>query len=186
MKARFAGKLLPSALLFALVWTVTAPVADAQTLYGSLTGNIKDATEAAVAGATVTVTAKDTNQTRQTVSNDTGGYSFPTLQAGVYDVRVTKEGFSSYTEQSVTVSINTVTRVDVGLKVGAVTETVTVSGQVATLQTDRSEVRSEITSTSFQNLPVAVGRNYQQLFRMLPGFRPPSDAHSVPPILPGP
>ncbi len=180
MKARFAGTLQVSALLLALVWTATAPVAEAQTLYGALTGNIKDASDAAVAGATVTVTSKDTNTTRQTVSNDTGGYSFPTLQAGVYDVRVTKEGFSSYTEQNITVSINTVSRVDVGLKVGAVTETVTVSGSMATLQTDRSEVRSEINSTSFQNLPVAVGRNYQQLLRMVPGFRPPSNAHSVP------
>jgi hypothetical protein len=164
-----------------LVLALAVPSAlDAQVLYGSLVGNVKDASDAAVANATVVITHRETNSTRQTATNDVGGYSFPTLQAGAYDVRVTKEGFATYAEQGVIVSINTVTRADVSLKVGAVTETVTVSSQVATLQTDRSEVRAEITSQTFQNLPVAVGRNYQQLFRMLPGFRPPSNAHSVP------
>jgi len=47
-------------------------------------------------------------------------------------------------------------------------------------ETDRSEVRTEITSASYENLPVTVGRNYQQLLRTVPGFRPPSNAHSVP------
>jgi hypothetical protein len=179
MKSRFAGKFVLLAFVVVLV-LASSPALNAQILYGQLVGNVKDATEAAVAGATVTVTNTQTNQTRQTTTNDVGGYSLPTLDPGTYNLRVTKEGFSAHAEQGITVSINTVTRVDVSLKVGAVTETVTVSGQVATLQTDRSEVRSEITSQTFQNLPVAVGRNYQQLFRMLPGFRPPSNAHSVP------
>ena len=54
------------------------------------------------------------------------------------------------------------------------------TAESAVLQTDRAEVRTEITSASFQNLPVTVGRNYQQLLRAVPGFRPPSNAHSVP------
>jgi hypothetical protein len=61
-----------------------------------------------------------------------------------------------------------------------VAETVSVSAQAAQLQTDRAEVRSEITATQFANLPVSGGRNYQQLFRTLPGFRPPTNSHSVP------
>jgi hypothetical protein len=180
MKFDFSGKRALFALgllLFALAVPMNLY---GQILYGSLVGNVKDASDAAVAGATVTITNTQTNQTRQTVTNDLGSYSLPTLEPGTYSLRVTKEGFSTHTQSDVLVSINTVTRVDVGLKVGAVTETVTVSGQIATLQTDRSEVRAEITSTTFQNLPVAVGRNYQQLFRMLPGFRPPTNAHSVP------
>ncbi len=152
----------------------------AQVLYGSLVGNVKDATEAAVAGATVTIVNSRTNQIRQTVTNDVGGYNLPTIDPGTYTLRATKEGFSTFTRNDVVVSINSITRVDVTLRVGAVTETVTVTGQAASLQTDRSEVRAEITSQSFQNLPVPVGRNYQQLFRMLPGFRPPTNAHSVP------
>jgi hypothetical protein len=151
-----------------------------QILYGSLVGNIRDATDAAVAGAAVTVTHRETNQTRQTASNEAGGYSLPNLQTGTYDVRVTKEGFNAYTESNVTVSINTVTRVDVSLRVGAVTESITVEASAAVLQTDRAEVRAEIGTKELTNLPVPLGRNYQQLFRTLMGFTPPGNAHSIP------
>src|SRR5882724_10971607 len=165
---------------FALLLASNASPAFSQILYGGLVGNVRDASDAAVAGAGVTVTNSQTNQSRHTVTNETGAYSLPTLEPGVYTVRVTKEGFSAANQTNVTVSINSVTRVDVALAVGAVTETINVSGQAAALQTDRSEVRAEINSTSLENLPVPSGRNYQQLFRIIPGFRPPSNAHSVP------
>jgi hypothetical protein len=159
---------------------ILAPPLEAQILYGSLVGNVKDPSDAAVAGATITITNVQTNQARQTISNAVGGYSLATVEPGTYTLRVAKEGFNTFTQSDVAMSINSVTRVNVVLTVGAVTETVTVTSEVATLQTDRSEVRAEIAARTFQSLPVAPGRNYQQLFRMLPGFRPPSNAHSVP------
>jgi hypothetical protein len=161
-------------------WLLMSSAAHAQILYGSLVGNVRDASDAAVAGAGVIITNAQTNQTRQAATNDFGAYSLPTLEPGTYTVRVSKPGFSTFNQTDVVVSINNVTRVDVKLSLGAVTETVNVTGQTAALQTDRSEVRAEVTSTSLQNLPVAIGRNYQQLFRTIPGFRPPSNAHSVP------
>ena len=48
------------------------------------------------------------------------------------------------------------------------------------LQTDRAEVRSELKARELVNLPVSINRNYQYLFRVLPGFTPPAEAHSVP------
>ena len=80
----------------------------------------------------------------------------------------------------VTVSINTVSRIDLVMEVGAVTETVNVSASAAMLQTDRAEVRAEITTKTLSNLPVPPGRNYQGLFILLPGFTPPENRHSVP------
>lgn len=154
--------------------------AHAQILYGSLVGNVKDQSDASVAGARVTITHKQTNQVRDSLSNDSGAFSFPTISPGAYEVKVSKEGFRSATQDAVTVSINSVTRADVVLQLGAVAETVHVSATTASLQTDRSEVRSEIVGTSLVNLPVSAGRNYQQLFKTLPGFRPPTNAHSVP------
>lgn len=164
----------------AALWMIGNERAAAQTLYGELVGNVRDASDAAVAGATVTITNANTNQSRQTLTNEVGGYSFPTTEAGIYTLRVSKEGFSTVSEANVAVSINNVVRVNVVLKVGAITETINVSAEAAVLQTDRSEVRVEITSASYENLPVTVGRNYQQLLRTVPGFRPPSNAHSVP------
>src|SRR5689334_20846197 len=129
----------------------------AQILYGSAVGNVRDSSDAAVAGAAVTITNTQTNQARQALTNETGAYSVNTLEPGTYTLRVTKEGFSAHTTSNVTVSINSVTRLDVTLSVGTVNETISVSAQSAGLQTDRSEVRAEIGMTSLQNLPVPAG-----------------------------
>ncbi len=159
-----------------------APIANlrAQVLYGSIVGNVTDASNAPVPGAAVTITSRETAQSRETVSNESGGYSFPTVVSGNYDLKIVKEGFSTVTQSDVIVTINNITRIDLMLKVGSVTESVLVTAQTAVLQTDRSEVRSEVTSRTLENLPVPPGRNYQQLLRTLPGFSPPSNAHSVP------
>src|SRR3989442_12956924 len=65
---------------------------DAQILYGSLIGNVKDSSEAPVAGARVTIRNKETGQSREAVTNDAGGYSFFDVASGTYDVRFAKEG----------------------------------------------------------------------------------------------
>ena len=59
-------------------------------------------------------------------------------------------------------------------------ETVSVTADATLLQTDRAEVRAELTSQTLLNIPIPPGRNYQQLFRALPGITPPVNAHSVP------
>ncbi len=81
---------------------------------------------------------------------------------------------------TVEVTMNTTTRVDLLMQVGAVSETITVEATSAALQTDRSEVRTEMTSKQLVNLPVPIGRNYQNLLITVPGFSPPRNAHSVP------
>jgi len=172
---------LKAVVCLAVLGALLAPsVAQAQVLYGSIVGNVKDSSDAVVVGATVVITNTETNQSRQATTDVTGAYSFPTVQAGTYSLRVTKEGFATFTRSDVPVTINSIARVDVTLKVGAVTETITVASEAAVLQTDRSEVRSEMVSREMGNLPVPLGRNYQQLFRMLPGFAPPENVHSIP------
>lgn len=167
-------------VLVVLMLALPPSSANAQVLYGSLVGNVKDTTGAVVPNATVTITHKGTAQSREMMTGLGGGYSFPTIDAGTYDVRVTRDGFRTFSRTGVPVTINTVTRIDVTLEVGAVAETVLVTAEAPALQTDRSEVRAEISSKVLENMPVPLGRNYQNLFRVLPGFRPPSNAHSVP------
>ena len=55
-----------------------------------------------------------------------------------------------------------------------------VAAERPVLQTDRAEVRSELQARELVNLPVSANRNYQYMFRVLPGFTPPAEAHSVP------
>src|SRR5437867_8124852 len=162
-----------------LVFLAAAPRLEAQVLYGSIIGNVTDPTGAAVPGADVVVTHKETNRSRATLTNDTGGFSFSTLWSGSYTLKVGLSGFKEFVKTDVPVTLNNVTRVDVTLEVGAVTETISVEGVTPLLQTDRAEVRAEVSERKLVNLPVPLGRNYQQLYKTLPGFTPPAEVHSI-------
>lgn len=166
----------------ALAWMVTlgSHPLPAQILYGTLVGNVTDSTGAVIPGAQVTITNEGTGATREGEANAAGGYQFPTVSTGTYRVEVRSDGFSTFTTTGVAVGVNNVTRVDVELQIGEVTEVVEVSAAVAQLQTDRAEVRAEVGTKELQNVPVPLGRNYQMLLQTLPGFSPPRNAHSVP------
>src|ERR1700722_2219112 len=153
----------------------TPQTCNAQALYGTLLGNVTDPSNSGVPHATVTILHKETGESRETTTNNAGGYEFSTINTGTYQVTVMKDGFIRFVRQDVGVSINTVVRVDVKLEVGSVSETVRVTGQAAVLQTDRAEVRDQVTSETLQDLPLPVYRNYQDsVFAILPGFTPPS------------
>ena len=93
------------------------------------------------------------------------------MQSGTYMVTVKLSGFRTFTRAQVPVTLNNVTRVDVSLQVGPLSETVSVSAEAPLLQTDRAEVRSELKTRELVNLPASLNRNYQYLFRVLPGSR---------------
>jgi hypothetical protein len=167
------------AVLFALSGAARQSV-QAQVLYGSIVGNVTDKAGAAVAGANVKVVNKATNQVRDAVTNEDGGYTFTTVQTGEWEVTASKSGFKTLTRSNVAVTLNSITRTDLALEVGELSETVSVTADAALLQADRAEVRAELTSQTLQNLPIPAGRNYQNLLRALPGITPPNNAHSIP------
>lgn len=145
-------------------------VSNGQALYGSLVGNVRDASQAIIAGARVTMTNTETQQSRETATNDMGGYSFATISPGTYKITVRKEGFTAWIQTGISVAANSTERVDVTLSLGTITESVTVNAAAVALQTDRAEVASAVTAMQFSNLPMSMGRNYQTLFVTLPGF----------------
>ena len=152
----------------------------AQVLYGLLLGNVTDATESAVSGAMVTITQRETGACHKAVTDSGGAYQFTLVQSGTYTITVKLSGFRTFTRGQVPVTLNNVTRVDVSLQVGELSEAVSVTGEAPLLQADRAEVRSELKTRELANLPASLNRNYQSLFRVLPGFTPPAEAHSVP------
>jgi hypothetical protein len=184
MKVAYPRKqfqLLWGALCLALLVALAAPQqAQAQVLYGSIVGEVKDPSGGAVPRAPVTIINKDTAQSREATTSESGGYNFTDVQTGTYTIKVSQQGFKTYERTGIPVSLNSVTRVDVTLEVGAVTQTVTVTAEAAPLQTDTSEVHADVAATELENLPMPLGRNYQQLYRALPGFSPPINSHSIP------
>jgi carboxypeptidase family protein/TonB-dependent receptor-like protein len=172
---------LPCLLLAALVVIFAFPQrGSAQVLYGSILGDVKDATGASIRGATVVALNKSTGLARQGITDGTGRFNFSDLPAGVYSLKASQQGFKTFEQTEVTVNINSVARVDVTLQIGSMGDTVTVSAEPPKLQTETAEVHVNLMGAELTNLPVPLGRNYQQVYRMLPGFAPPSNSHSIP------
>jgi TonB family protein len=88
---------------------------------------VKDKSDAVVPGATVKITHKETNQTRETEASPIGSFNFPSVQTGTYEITVIKAGFKAYRRSGIEVTQNNVTRSDITLDVGAVSETVSVT-----------------------------------------------------------
>ncbi|MBB5319401.1 TonB-dependent receptor [Tunturibacter empetritectus] len=147
-------------------------------------GAVKDPTGAVVPGATVVLTnpAKGIKVTRQADAD--GSYDFTNVQPGEYTVTVQATGFSSSITDRFTVNVGARQRVDIGLKLGASTESVTVSGAASQLETDTSDRGQTIQSAEAVTLPLN-GRAYADLSKLVPGVRqsllgvtsnPPRDA----------
>jgi Carboxypeptidase regulatory-like domain len=156
-----------------LVGTAAAS-AEAQLLYGGLVGAVVDAQGAVVPGARVTLINTDTNLTRETITDAHGAYSFANVLAGPYDVKVALEGFREAVRSRVPVTVGQISRVDLTLDVGALSESVTVQSNAELLQTDKADVHTEIGSREITNLPLNRFRNYQALQVLVPGSMPPA------------
>ncbi len=159
-------------LTLASLVIVTVAGANAQVLYGTLTGNVMDQSQAAIPGATVAVHSTATGFSRETATDSAGRYIVENLPPGAYEVKVTAKGFVTFTQTDVAITINTVTRVEVALKVGSVSESVTVEAVGQTLQTDKSDVHTDLQAKEMSQLPVAGYRNFQTLLDLVPGTTP--------------
>src|SRR5712691_689892 len=177
LDGRRPARLAPLAV--ALLVGVLAGRSDAQVLYGSIVGNVADASKSAVPGAAVTIVHKETNLARETVTRSDGSYTFVNVQPGTYTVRIVLAGFKESVKESVPVSANAITRVDVGLEVGQLTEAVTVQSERTLLQTDSGSVTAELKSKEITRLPLGNYRNYQSLLNLVPGTTPAGFQNAV-------
>ena len=155
-----------------MVMGYAARTASAQVLYGSIVGTLTDETGAVVPNAVVSVKNTSTGLSRQATTDETGHYAIQNLLEGSYDLSVSASGFKPYTQTGVNIAVNSVTRVDVRVQVGAITDQVTVEGSSAVLQTTKSDVNTHLDKEAIENLPLSNYRNYQSLINLVPGATP--------------
>jgi len=139
-----------------------------QATSGSIIGTITDASGAVVAGATVTIRSVERGTESKTQTNDSGNFTQTYLTAGVYVLMVEASGFVRLVQNGVVVSTDQATRVDAQLKVGAVTQEMTVTSTAPLLASDRAEVSTSLDRTQVQELPI-LDRNLTRLQLVLPG-----------------
>jgi len=170
--------LLCQTMAAALLALCAGPAA-AQVLYGSIVGTVEDPSGSVVPNAAVLLNSKQRGVAREATTDQQGRFSIPNVLAGAYDLKVTAAGFRPAAHTNIEVTINTVTRQDVRLEVGTATESVTVQAALVQLQTDKSDVRAEITSAAVTNLPLPGYRNYQSLINLVPGATPADFQNAV-------
>jgi len=136
----------------------------------SVLGYVRDSSGAVVAGATVSLINQETKATVAAQTNVQGAYEFTDVKIGQYQVTTQANGFDKSSTQPFTVTVNARQRVDVVLKVGSNTETVTVDAAAVLLETDSSERGQVIGTREVENLPLN-GRAYADLAALVPGVR---------------
>jgi len=137
-------------------------------VFGSIIGTVTDAQGNAVSGAKVTVTSVTKNTTFETTTNESGNYSVTHLIPDDYRVQVEAAGFKAYQVERVTVNADSSVTLDVPLQVGAVTQTVEVTGDIPQLQTDRADVDVQFSQKYVEDLPI-LNRNFTNFELLSPG-----------------
>jgi carboxypeptidase family protein len=134
---------------------------------GDIRGTVTDSSGALIPGVTVTVTNVDTAVTKVFTTNQSGLYDTDSIVTGSYTITFTKDGFQRLVRGPITLQVG-FTTVNGELKVGAMTEEVTVTSDVALLQTETSEQSTTLESKSMALLP-QVTQDWENFAILLPG-----------------
>jgi hypothetical protein len=178
MDALIPRRALPA---FVVLFTVLvcSTIAAAQAVTGTLLGTIRDQGGLPMPGATVTITETRTNIGLTAVTNDAGFYTFPSLKDGTYRVVAELAGFKKVVRDGVIVPVNTTIRVDLGMEVGTLEESITVVGESPILQTDRTDTGRILESKIVSDMPLTFNRNFQSMLVLVPGVTRPQRQHSA-------
>ncbi len=164
-------RVIAFSLLCLAVWLV--PAGFSQTITGTVTGTVSDATGAPVPNVAVIATNTATNIKTDTRTNESGTYNLLFLPVGSYTITTESQGFKRSTLGPFRLEQNQTARVDVSLEVGAVTENVEVTDVAPILQTETTQTGAVITSNQAVSLPLN-GRNFAQLTLLVPGAISPN------------
>src|SRR5216683_35428 len=155
-------------LVLCLAFALCASTASGQAVYGSIIGTVTDPQGNVVAGAKVTVTSIGKGTSQETTTNESGNYTVTHLIPGDYKIVIEAPGFKAYDIPSVQISADTSAHIDAQLQVGAVTQTVEVTGELPQLKTDRADVAIEFNSRYVEELPI-LNRNFTSFELLSPG-----------------
>src|SRR5271168_4069715 len=145
-------------LLLFTIALLTSPPAECQVATADVTGMVTDNTGAVMPNAAVKIENQGTNETRATVSGSDGSYA----------VTITAPGFKSFFANRMVLVAGDRIRLDAALQLGPTSESVEVTTQPSSFQTDSTNVGSSVDSQALQDLPLN-GRNFMSLVQVAPG-----------------
>ncbi len=144
----------------------TAALAQLNT--GSVLGTVFDSSRAVVASARVAIENQGTGFAVESITDAQGNFLVPVLPVGTYQVTVSSDGFKSQLKEDIRLRVSDRVRLLFSLEPGAVTETVTVSGQAPLVETASSTLGLVVELEQIDALPLN-GRNISDLLHLVPG-----------------
>ncbi len=130
-------------------------------------GVVRDPSGSPVQGAEVRATQTDTGTVRTAISGADGGYVLSNLAIGPYRLEVSKSGFSTYVQTGIVLQVATNPTIDIGLNVGAVTQTVQVEANAGQVETENTSVGTVVENQRILDLPLN-GRQATDLIQLTP------------------
>ena len=162
-----------SSVLCALLLFGCAVTVDAQQFTGGVRGAVRDA-NGVVPGVTVTLTNEATNISREVVTNEVGQYNFPAVPPGTYSLKTRITGYKGYDSKGLVVGTQQFITLDVTLEVGALEESITVTGQSPLIDTSNASTGAALDRQALESLP-APGRNAFLIGITVPTVMPVGD-----------
>ena len=165
------NRVLARLFLLALVGILVFPaLSDAQITRGAVSGTVRDATGAAVPGASVTVTNMDTNISRMAVTDAVGFFRVPALEPGRYQLKAELSGFSTVEFKDIRLVSASEVTVNPELKVAGVGEAITVVGRAEAIELNKTSATIGTTTMARQvvELPLSAGRDINNLIATAP------------------
>ena len=158
----------PTLLLF--LGIVTLPCVSAAQTLGTVAGTVKDASGGVLPGVTVEAASPALiEKVRTTVTDGSGQYQIVNLPPGIYSITFSLTGFSSVKREGLEVRTNFTSNVDGELRVGAVQETITVTGESPIVDIQSSAQTRTMTDQAFKELPS--GGSWIQMAALVPAIR---------------
>lgn len=138
---------------------------------GSISGIVTDPTGAVVPQVTVVATSESTNVRHTTVTDNSGFFAFPALPVDHYTITLRQPGFDEYVMQGVIVNANSALRIDIKLRLGKITNTVSVKEDALHVETQSTQMGQVIDGTTMTSMPLN-GRSFIDLLSLQPGVSP--------------
>jgi hypothetical protein len=157
---RAGMRLFAFSVIASLCVVVSSSVLSAQSTDGTILGTVKDASEAAIADAQVTVTNAETGIAKTAVTNKFGDYEVPGLLPGKYDVEVSSKGFQTSVQRGFFLETRAIVRADATLQVGATQTKVEVNSASPVITTENATISEGFETEEIKDLPLNYRATY--------------------------
>jgi hypothetical protein len=172
LKSIFCNRAQTLLLLFGVLAAFTSGRASAQIDQGAITGTITDVSGGAIPGASITITNQENGLSFRRVTGANGDYTLSPIKIGTYTLSVTAPGFGVLKQENIRVNVSQTVGLNLSLKPGAVSDTVTVNS-LPDLQTEDASTGQVFTAQVINDTPLN-GRNYVFIAQLTTGVAAPN------------